>query len=107
MKASFRVEIAASAEADLRENHDYIARDNPKAAAKWLRDTLAAVRSLRSLPYRCEIVSEAEETGLDLRHLIRGNFRIIYRIDGKRVRVLRVVRASRPLTLRMLLEGPQ
>jgi plasmid stabilization system protein ParE len=106
MRASFRVEIAGQAEADLRAIHDQIARDKPRAAGKWLRDTLAAIRSLRSLPYRHEVIPEAEELGIDRRHLIRGNYRILYRIEGQRVRVLRVIHAARRLTERLLQDEP-
>ena len=106
MRASFRVEIAVQAEADLRAIHDHIAQDKPKAATKWLRDTLAAIRSLRSLPYRHEAIPEAAELGLERRHLIRGNYRIIYRVEAQRVRVLRVLHAAQRLTQRLLRDEP-
>lgn len=100
------MEIARAAEADLRAIHDYIAQDKPKAAAKWLGDILAAARSLRSLPRRCEVIPEAEEIGLERRHLIHANYRISYRVEGRRVRVLRVIHAARRLTRQMLQEEP-
>lgn len=106
MKANFRVEIAQPAEVDLLAIHDTIAQDKPKAAAKWLRDTLQAARSLRSLPFRHSVIPEAEELGPDHRQLIRGNYRIIYRVEGQRVKILRVIHAARRLTSRMLQEEP-
>jgi toxin ParE1/3/4 len=106
MRASFRVEISAPAEADLLAIHNEIAQDKPRAAAKWLGAMLKAAHSLRSLPYRFEIIPEADEIGLERRHLIRGNYRIIYRIEERRVRIVRVVRAARQLTRRMLHDEP-
>jgi toxin ParE1/3/4 len=67
---------------------------------------LKAARSLRSLPHRCEVIPEAEELGLEHRHLIYGNYRMIYRVEGKRVRVLRVIHAARRLTRQMLHDEP-
>jgi plasmid stabilization system protein ParE len=69
MRASFHVEIAGAAEADLRAIHDHIAQDKPQAAGKWLSRMLKAARSLRTLPFRCEVIPEAEELGIDCRQL--------------------------------------
>jgi plasmid stabilization system protein ParE len=52
---------------------------------------------LRYLPYRYEIVPDAEDIGRPWRHIIFGNYRIIYRVDGNRVSILRVVHAARLL----------
>jgi toxin ParE1/3/4 len=106
MRGSFRVRIAAPAEADLLAIHDYIARDKKGAAAKWLRTILAAVRSLRSLPYRHELIPEALDLAVECRHFIHGNYRIIYRVQDQRVRVLRVIHAARLLTPEMLEDEP-
>jgi plasmid stabilization system protein ParE len=101
MKVNFRVEIAAPAEVDLRAIHDHIARDSKQRAGKWLRGALAAARSLRSLPERYEIIPEADTLDLDCRHLQFGNYRILYRVEERRVRILRVLHAARQLTAEM------
>jgi plasmid stabilization system protein ParE len=106
MRGSFRVEIVAQAEADLRAIHHLIAQDKPQAADKWLSRILKAARSLRSMPFRCEVIPEAEDFGLERRHFILGNYRMIYRIDEKRVRVLRIIHAGRRVTRRMLDDEP-
>jgi plasmid stabilization system protein ParE len=102
MRASFRLEIVARAEADLRAIHYHIAQDKPQAADKWLNHMLKAAGSLRTMPFCCEVIPEVEELALELRHLILGNYRMIYRIDEKRVRVLRIMHAARRLTRPML-----
>jgi toxin ParE1/3/4 len=104
MRVSFRVETAAPAEVDLRAIHDYIARDSKQMATKWLRSALAVIRSLRSLPERFERVPEDELLIFDCRHIIHGNYRILYRVEERRVRVLRVIHAARLLTPEMLRE---
>jgi toxin ParE1/3/4 len=106
MKASFRVEIAARAESDMRTIHDFIAQDKKRAAQKWLDGALAQARSLRLFPYRYEQIPEAEALGVDCRHIIYGSYRIIYRVIDRRVRILRVIHAARQLTRAMLIAEP-
>jgi len=55
-------------------------------------------KSLSYLPYRYAVVPEAESIDRPWRHLIFGNYRIIYRVDGKRVSILRVVHGARLLS---------
>jgi plasmid stabilization system protein ParE len=104
MRASFRVETAAPAEVDLRAIYNFIARDSTREAAKWLRGALTTIRSLRTLPERYERVPEDELLTFDCRHVPYGNYRIVYRVEDRRVRVLRVIHAARLLTPEMLRE---
>lgn len=102
MRKRFRVEITASAERDLRDLGDYIARDKPRAADKWVREISRQIRSLGSMPLRHELIPEAKELGVDYRHIVLGNYRTIYRVDGPRVLVLRVIHAARLLDRSLL-----
>src|ERR1700681_1305887 len=98
MPTVFYVRIAKEAEGDVQEMHDLIALDKKKAAAKWVRDFYRHSRSLATFPLRYEVMPEAESLGRLWRHIIFGNYRIIYRVDGNQVTVLRVVHAARLLT---------
>ena len=89
--------MAPTAGEDAQHIHDRIAADKPMAAAKWYRGFARHARSLRQLPYRYEQIPEAEELGLPLRHIIFGNYRILYRVDENRVTVLRIIHAARLL----------
>ena len=60
------------------------------------------IRSLQSMPQRYEVIPEAQELGVEYRHILSGNYRTIYRIEGERVIVLRVVHASRLLDQSLL-----
>jgi plasmid stabilization system protein ParE len=59
---------------------------------------LAAIRSLANRPDRCPLADEATDLGLELRELLYGRRRTIYRvlftIDGQTVNVLRVRHAA-------------
>lgn len=105
MRRKFRVDITASAERDARAIKEYIARDKPAAAEKWARAWVRQVRGLAALPLRHEIIPEALELGEELRHVLFGNYRTIYRIQEQNVIVLRVVHSAQLLDAAML-SGP-
>jgi plasmid stabilization system protein ParE len=54
------------------------------------------------MPTRCEIIPEAEDVGIEYRHLIFGQYRTIFRIVEKSVIVLRVIHGARLLDLSAL-----
>jgi plasmid stabilization system protein ParE len=98
----YRVEITAAAERDIQLNHDYIAGDKPRAAANWVGQIKRQIRSLASMPMRCEIIPEAEDVGIEYRHIIFGQYRTIFRIMEKRVIILRVIHGARLFDLSFL-----
>ncbi len=67
---------------------EYIAQDNPNAAEEWINTVFAKVEQLRSFPESGRIVPEANNQ--KIRELIYSNYRIIYRIEEKRLAVLTV-----------------
>ena len=66
----------------------YIAEDNPVAAEKWIRDAFARVEQLGQFPQSGRPLPETSRT--DVRELVWGNYRIVYRTDAHRVSVLTV-----------------
>jgi plasmid stabilization system protein ParE len=73
---------------------DFISRDKPKAAEKWAREAFARVEQLTSFPDSGRIVPEVERQ--DIRELIYGNYRIIYRVADDELTIL-TARHSRQL----------
>ena len=67
---------------------DYIAEDRPQAAADWLSGLFEWTRMLETLPLQGRVVPEAHRD--DLRELIYGSYRIVYRVRGDVVSVLLV-----------------
>lgn len=83
----------ARAEADLVGIEEYIALDNRKAARKFVRKLKAAVKRLAYSPEGGWVV---EELGLpDIREIVFGNIRIIYRYDGRAVVIVTVRHGAR------------
>ena len=67
---------------------DYIAQDKPSAAEKWINTVFSKVEQLKSSPEIGRIVPEINNT--QFREIIYGNYRIIYRIEKKRISILTI-----------------
>jgi toxin ParE1/3/4 len=91
----FSVELAATAEADVRGIRDHISRDNPTAARKWVAAIARQIALLESFPRRGAVIPEARFLRTPYRHLLYGTYRMIYRIEGERVLVIRVLHGAR------------
>lgn len=66
----------------------YIAEDNPAAAEKWVRDAFARVGQLGRFPKSGRQIPETPRQ--DIRELVWGNYRIIYRIEPHQVSILTI-----------------
>jgi toxin ParE1/3/4 len=67
---------------------EYIAVDNPGAAENWVDTVFEKVENLKSFPESGRIVPETGNE--NIRELIYGNYRIIYRVEEERLSVLTV-----------------
>ena len=67
---------------------EYIARDKPSAAEKWIDTIFSKVEQLESSPESGRVVPEIRNN--QFRELIYGNYRIIYRIEKKQVSILTI-----------------
>jgi plasmid stabilization system protein ParE len=98
----FRVEITATAEADVAEIWEYIAQDNPETASAFILRMEEQIVSLERFPERCPRVPESRLLGERYRHLLFGQYRGIFKIVGNRVIVMRVLHGARLLDTKML-----
>ena len=67
---------------------EYISRDNPTAAEKWIDTVFSKVEQLKSFPESGRIVPEINSK--DFRELIYGNYRIICRLEKIQVSILTI-----------------
>ena len=67
---------------------EYIAQDNPSASTKWIENLFDKVKLLKSSPKSGRIVPETHKE--DIRELIYGNYRIIYRVEKSKISILTV-----------------
>lgn len=97
----YRVRITQTAEFDIKEIFQYIAAENETAAEKWVVEMERQIDSLEQFPLRCPVIPEALELGKEYRHVVYGDYRTIFRIDGLRVFLMRVIHSARLLSLKM------
>lgn len=98
-----RVVWSPLALAKVEEIADVIRYDKPGAAQKWVEELLDAAGSLVDLPRRGRKVPEIDRA--DIRELLLGNYRLIYRIEDAVVSIL-TVRHGRQLLEPGVLEDP-
>jgi plasmid stabilization system protein ParE len=96
--ARARISFAASAVTDLEAIRSwYAGQQASEVGGRLLRESVAHVERLADFPESGRVVPEF---GLvQLREIIRPPFRIVYRFDQDRVRVVRVWRSERLLEL--------
>ena len=76
---------------------EYISRDNPAAAEKWVDTVFSKVEQLKSFPESGRIVPEINSK--DFRELIYGNYRIIYRVEKIQISILTIRHGKQILPL--------
>ena len=67
---------------------EYVARDDPSAAARWVESVFAAAKRLCAFPESGRHVPETSRA--DIREVLLGSYRIIYRRDRTVIAVLTV-----------------
>ena len=72
----------------LEEFADYIALDKPNAAFKWAETIHESVTKLAKFPQIGREVPEIRRS--DIREIIEGNYRVIYRIETKQISILTI-----------------
>jgi plasmid stabilization system protein ParE len=96
----YRVQVSDKAKLDIDHALAWFERQNAAAAGlRWLSLIDAAMDSLQHNPERCSLASEADAVGLDLRELLVGKRsgarRLIFRVSGVEVEILRVWHSAR------------
>ncbi len=77
---------------DVSDATGYIAGNNPQAALKWANSIFEAVERLKKHPKSGRHPPELNRH--DIREVIKGNYRIFYKIDGQTINILLVRRGS-------------
>ena len=98
MAAKRRASFAPSAVTNLEEIRSWYAdQQAPEVGERLVREIVAAVLRLADFPESGRVVPEFGLT--QLREVIHPPFRIVYRLDAERVRVVRVWRSERLMTM--------
>ncbi len=97
MSAKYQVKIAETAEGDVTEIWTHIAADSIENATRFVIQLEEKISTLERLPHRCPSIPENKLLGTEYRHLILGDYRVIFRIARSTVFVLRIVHGNRLL----------
>jgi plasmid stabilization system protein ParE len=88
------ISIAESAVRDLEDLRDwYAAQSAPEVGDRPVREIVQRLEQLAEFPDSGRVVPEFDTPWL--RELVHPPFRIVYRVDGERVRIVRVWRSER------------
>jgi plasmid stabilization system protein ParE len=93
----YKVNISQNAQNDLEHIFFYIAGDSINNAKKFIVELEKKIYSLDSLPERFAYIPENIYFGTSYRHIIHKKYRVIYRISGDSVYILRVIHGSKLL----------
>jgi plasmid stabilization system protein ParE len=76
----------------------YIAEDSPDAAKLWLIEIFGVVGRLEEGPKSGRVVPEAGRD--EIREILHGNYRIVYRIESKQIAVLTIRHVRQLLSMK-------
>jgi len=95
----YKVNLSQQAQNDLEHIFYYIADDSINNANNFIHQLEIKIYSLENLPYRHPLIPENKFFGTDYRHLNYKKYRIIYRVTGKSVFILRVIHGAKLLNI--------
>jgi toxin ParE1/3/4 len=91
--AAIRWTVTASD--DLRAIEEFVARDSPLYAVRLVDGLIGAVDRLEQFPLSGRLVPELGRN--DLREIIHGSYRVVYRESRDTVTILRIVHSARDM----------
>jgi plasmid stabilization system protein ParE len=96
----YRIELAAHAKTDIRQQAQWLREQaSPAKANEWLAGLYKAIDTLQSRPQRCSVAAESDKFPEEIRELLYGKrkhkHRIIFTIRDHVVYVLYVRHSAR------------
>lgn len=93
----YRVDIAPEAAKEIEDIYLYIAQDAPGSAARWYFAIHDSIQTLSESPNRCPVAFESRFYSYEIRNLIFGRYRVLFRVKEaeQRVQILHVKHGAR------------
>ncbi len=96
----YRVVLTDKAEADVESVLKWFCDQRAtEAGGRWYAQLMDKLDTLENHPERCALAAESEDVGQEIREILLGRrrykYRILFRISGKSVVILRVWHGSR------------
>lgn len=92
---ALRVELSPQALLDLEGIADFIARDDLDTALSWVDRLIDRAQRVGAVPRSGRVVPEVGDP--DIREVLLRTYRIVYRIEPRRILVLTVIEGHRQL----------
>lgn len=89
-----KVIFSPRSEADLEEIADFIARDSPRRAIRFIAEVRETCEKRADAPFGYELQPQLDP---DIRRAVHGRYLIFYSVDRDRIRVERVLHGARDL----------
>lgn len=99
MAKKYKVKLTFNAQNDLEHIFFYIAEDSINNAHDFILDLEQNISSLDTMPERFALISENLFFGTNYRQIIHKKYRVIYKISGESVYIMRVVHGAKLLDL--------
>ncbi len=97
MPKKYKVNISRNAQNDFEHIFFYIAEDSVNRAKKFVLELEKKIYSLDTFPERFALVPENIFFGTSYRHITHKKYRVIYKIAGDSVYILRVIHGAKLL----------
>ena len=91
MTKIYNVYITTSAEQDILDIWNFISDDSSLRAKNFLGQIETEIAKFKNYPQRCPVIKETDLLGVEYRHLVIVKYRIIFKIDGENVYIMRVI----------------
>ncbi len=106
----YLIVVHRRARADVLQVYTRAVGNAPITAEKWLARLQRKIQTLQNNPQRCSFAAEDHKVAVPLFELLFGRspnvFRVIFTIDGQKVRLLRFLRAQRrPLSRQQVIDA--
>lgn len=89
---------------DIEAICEFIAKDAPRYAQIFVTQVFSSTERIKAFPMSGRIVPEVGQQ--NIREIILGNYRIIYRIQDQEIQVLTVYHSARLLDMSTFTEEP-
>ena len=86
----YQVKISSIAKKEIEDFYLYIAEDSPTNAKNWYFSIYDKIQTLNNFPTRSPLADENVYYDFEIRNLIIGEYRVLYRIKDKTVEILHI-----------------
>ena len=95
----YRVQYTIRSKQDIDSIFDFIKRDSPEHALKWLNGLAESIEKLQDTPERCPISPEGRIYKCEIRQLLYGKehgiYRVLFAIKRKTISIIHVRHGAR------------